>query len=435
MMTLMQVSVPAIGGLVLVVAMVIVIGVVISVVFAGGRGRGSQVMRFLLGVVAFFVSLSVVALMIGVLLPALGVQVRDQGNADRAATLSSEASSQSLGERDSTSSGETRRGSAWDPVVDASFEVWPHATEAAALRALGRRVSPRMAGELGLESGALVWINPVREGPGLTTIQGLDEAAKEFAGALGRVEPWRWETRVVLGHPRDDGTPTLVFRGRVTEETFAGTTLPSLRTFGAIIERDHVKVAEVASYVDAAWAMPIAGDGLRVIGEVGEAQRLRGVYRTHDLADSPASARRMALEAAADDLADRYAASRETLPKLRSRVLETLLDEPQLQLRSLTQEISRPYGELYRTATELEFPMDRLTRMASELEMKLLEREQSVTGTWAAVVGVIAAIVLAYLVLNVATQGYYTYTLAIAGLLGAGIMIILATLWLYYSAA
>ncbi|MEQ9461599.1 MAG: hypothetical protein RIG82_11680 [Phycisphaeraceae bacterium] len=434
MMTLMQVLVPAIGGLILVFAVVIVIGVVVSIVFAGGRGQGSQVMRFLLGVVAFLVSLSVVGVMVGVLLPALGIEVRDQGNVNRVATLSSEASSQRLGERDSRS-GETTRGSAWDPVVDASFEVWPHATEAAALRALGRRVSPRMAGELGLESGALVRINPVEEGPGLRTIQGLDRAAKEFAGALGRVEPWRWQTRVVLGHPRDDGTPTLVFRGRVTEETFAGTTLPSLRTFGAIIERDHVKVAEVASFVDAAWVMPTAGDGLRVIGEVGEAQRLRGVYRTHDLADSPASARRMALEAAADDLADRYAASRETLPKLRSRVLETLLDEPQLQLRSLTQEISRPYGELYRTATDLEFPMDRLTRMASELEMKLLEREQTVTGTWAAVVGVIAAIVLAYLVLSIATQGYYTYTLAIAGLLGAGIVIVLTTLWLSYSAA
>ncbi|WP_428389681.1 hypothetical protein [Mucisphaera sp.] len=162
------------------------------------------------------------------------------------------------------------------------------------------------------------------------------------------------------------------------------------------------------------------------VHEDGEAL-VAGVFRTPRLAASAVVARRYALVEAAEAVAAAYAASEATEEALSGLLLDRLLADPGLVRREVTQEIRRPYGELYRSAVEVVLLESEIVASAAVLERKLLARGEAVGMTWAAMAAVLVGIVAVYLVLNVATQGYYGFTLALCGF-GFGLVVVLYSL-------
>ena len=111
--------------------------------------------------------------------------------------------------------------------------------------------------------------------------------------------------------------------------------------------------------------------------------------------------------------------------EVRQRILTILHRNPQFVADQFAQRFQRPYGEIWRHWLLIDASLNN----TGYLEKKVLPRRIGWLVRGLSLIGVVGVVLLVYLVLNVATRGYYEWSLRlIAGVLvAAGIIVLLLT--------
>ncbi|QDU71261.1 hypothetical protein [Mucisphaera calidilacus] len=295
--------------------------------------------------------------------------------------------------------------SAWDPVINDTVLLDPFTSRQDAVESLALRLT------------TLIEINPTEQPASYRVVSFTDhldprhataqnDTAIAFAKAFQRINHDFIRVEFTLAPPAQADSDHIIqiVTGR-QEQT-------GLKTISLAMKHEHGVIALSNEWTDAPWFLPdgdIQQCGL--IEHPDGTTTLHGIYRTPRLAATKAEALDEAFAAAAADLGDRYAASENTRKNLQQTLHQHLHDTSEAISNVLTQTISRHYGQVYRTAVEIHLDLNTILDAATQLEQRNLDNDRDVKFTWFAVIALAGGIFLVYILLNIATQGYFGYTL------------------------
>ena len=308
----------------------------------------------------------------------------------------------------------------WSPGIEDEFKANVYPSKVSAIRSVGLRIAEpvrQVFGDQALPAGFILF-------------QGAHDRdlVEEFGRAIGRVFPGtNWTIKPETAAVQDDEvgirldlvdiqTQPAVWRSesesRITSATIRATVLAADK-----------QTSISAHFVEKPWVDDFSGF------LNNQPNRQFVIAKSSESCLSEAEANSQAMDNARAQVSQML----EKTTKHLSRVQKTLLSkvnsddilEGGLVLDRFVQSFEGTAGKIWRQALLIDASAEKLTQLARRKADMARARKFSFVRTFSSIAGLLLLITVVYVFLNVATKGYYTWSLRIAGFVLALILIFL----------
>jgi len=309
--------------------------------------------------------------------------------------------------------------SIWLPGIEDEFKANIYPSKISAVRSLGLRIAEPVKQVFGETSPR-----------GFILFQGAHERGlvEEFAKAISRTfadANWTIAPETIAVQPDEVGIridivnvhthPAPWMSGSENEMT-TGTVRAS------VLSGDR-QASMSAEFVDKPWVEDFSG----FLNTRPESQFL--IAKSTESCMSEAEANQQAIQNACDQIADMLGqtlARRSGVPVSFAKPVDsTDILEGNFILDRFVQSFNGTAGKIWRQALLVDASAEKLKNLARQKAVIAQVRKRHFTGMFFSIAGLIVLITVVYAFLNAATKGYYTWSLRVAGVIFALVLIIL----------
>jgi len=304
----------------------------------------------------------------------------------------------------------------WTPGIEDEFEASVYPSKVAAIRSLGLRISKPIFNVLGdgvLPSRVVLF-------PGSNERSLVDQLGSAISQTLGGiqwvVEP---ETAAVEANEVAVRLDMIDFERQTAPWSLWSEEAVGKGTLGASVLSGNKQASIKAEFVEKPWVQDISNFLNRKPGG-----RLE-VAKSADSCMSEGEANRQAVQSACEKLTEllRQQSPQRLASSLTMQVNSDDLVQSNLILDRFVQNFNGSAGKIWRQALLLDVSPAKIRDLADRKMLMM----RAVKYTWAkmlgSICGLLVLIVIVYAFLNAATKGYYTWSLRIAGVVLAVVII------------